>query len=54
MNLLDRVAHEKLKYASMEARAVARYPLTFLPEDYESKIESLKKLFLQNFYVIGW
>ena len=43
MNLLDRVDHEKLEYASMEAGAVAKYPLAFLPEGYNEKITLIEK-----------
>ena len=46
MNLLDRIDHEKLEYASMEAGAVAEYPLTFLPEGYHEKITLVKKTVL--------
>ena len=43
MNLLDRVDHEKLEYASMEAGAVAKYPLAFLPDGYNEKITLIEK-----------
>ena len=46
MNLLDRIDHEKLEYASMEAEAVAKYPLAFLPKGYNKKISSIKKMVL--------
>ena len=46
MNLLDRVDHEKLEYASMEAGAVAKYPLAFLSDGYNEKIMLIKKIVL--------
>ena len=46
MNLLDRIDHEKLEYASMEAGAIAKYPLAFLPEGYHEKITLVKKTIL--------
>ena len=38
----------------MEAGAVARYPLAFLPENYEKKIELLKKAIVFGNGVRNW
>ena len=46
MNLLYRIDHDKLEYASMEAGAVAKYPLAFLPKDYNKRITLIKKTVL--------
>ena len=54
LNILDRIDHKILTYASMEAGAVARYPLAFLPENYEKKIELLKKAIVFGNGVRNW
>ena len=44
LNLLVRIEYEKLILASGEAAAVAKYPLAYLPKDYNEKIELIKRV----------
>ena len=43
LNLLERIESEKLRFASIESAAVSEYPLAFLPEDFDQKLQLLKK-----------
>ena len=43
LNLLERIESEKLRFASIESAAVSEYPLPFLPEDFDQKLQLLKK-----------
>ena len=44
LNLLEGIEYEKLILPSGEAAAVAKYPLAYLPKDYNEKIELIKKV----------
>ena len=43
LNLLNRTDHDKLRFASIESAAVAKYPLAFLPENFHQKLQLLEK-----------
>ena len=43
LNLLEGNEDDKLRFASVESAAVAKYPLAFLPENFDQKIQLLRK-----------
>ena len=43
LNLLERIENNKLRLASIESAAVAINPLAFLPENFDQKIQLLRK-----------
>ena len=43
LNLLKAIDNNKLRFASIESAAVAKYPLAFLPENFYQKLQLLKK-----------
>ena len=43
LNLLNRIDHDKIRFASIESAAVAKYPLAFLPENFHQKLQLLEK-----------
>ena len=43
LNLLEGIENDKLKFASIESAAVVKYPLAFLPENFDEKLQLLKE-----------
>ena len=43
LNLLEGIENDKLKFASIESAAVAKYPLAFLPENFDQKLQLLRE-----------
>ena len=43
LNLLEGIENDKLTFASIESAAVAKYPLAFLPENFDQKFRLFKK-----------
>ena len=43
VNLLEGIENDKLKFATIESAAVAKYPLAFLPENFVEKLQLLRK-----------
>ena len=43
LNLLEGTESDKLRFAATESAAVSKYPLAFLPENFDQKVQLLKK-----------
>ena len=43
LNLLEGIESDKLRFAATESAAVSKYPLAFLPENFDQKVQLLKK-----------